>query len=82
MSFRLVIVVSRNPINLINLHFLHQQPARLKIRIEKVEWISAHNYDKPKWHSFTPSLAEKGKYWTSILSYKLCHRKQTTEQNR
>ena len=48
MSFRLVIVVSSNPIIFINVHPLQQQPARLIMRIDKVEWISAHNYDKPK----------------------------------
>ena len=49
MSFRVIIDVSRNPINFINVHPLHQQPARLNMRIVKVKWMSAHNlYDKPK----------------------------------
>ena len=26
------------------------------MRIDKVKWITAHNYGQQKWHSFTPSL--------------------------
>ena len=31
------------------------------MRIDNVNWITAHNYGKPKWHSFSPSLNWKGK---------------------
>ena len=31
------------------------------MRIDKVKWITAHNYGQPKWHSFTPSLSWKRK---------------------
>ena len=82
MSFRLAKVVSSNPIIFINVHSLHQQPARLKMCIDKVEWISAHNYDKPKWHSCTPSFSWKGKILDlDIVSQNVLHRKQTTNQN-
>ena len=30
------------------------------MRIVKVNWITAHNYGKSKWHSFSPSLSWKG----------------------
>ena len=50
----------------------------LRMHIDKVYWITAHNYGKPKWHSFT---AEKGTFWASTLSHKMCPRKQTTELN-
>ena len=53
MPFRLAIVVSSNPITFINVHSLHQKPARNNAH-------TAHNCDKPKWHSFTPSLSWKG----------------------
>ena len=59
-SFRLALVVSSNPNNFINVHSLHQQPARSNMRTDEVEWISAHSYDQPKWHSFTPSFSWKG----------------------
>ena len=49
------------------------------MRINKVNWITAHNCGKPKWHSFTTSLRWKGKFWASTLSHKMCPRKQTTE---
>ena len=29
------------------------------MRIDKVNWITAHSYDQLKWHSFTPSLKLK-----------------------
>ena len=79
MSFWLAIVVSSNPINFINVDSLHQQPARLKIRIDEVEWISAHNYGKPNDIHSRQVLAEKVQFWTSTLPHKMCPRKQTTE---
>ena len=30
------------------------------MHIDKVNWITAHNYGKPKWHSFIPSFIWKG----------------------
>ena len=30
------------------------------MRIDKVNWITAHNYGKLKWHLFSPSLSWKG----------------------
>ena len=30
------------------------------MRIDEVNWITAHIQGKPKWHSFTPSLSWKG----------------------
>ena len=29
------------------------------MHIDKVNWITAYHYDKPKWHSFSPSLSWK-----------------------
>ena len=49
------------------------------MRIEKAEWITAHNCGKPKWHSFTHTLSWKEKFGASTLSHKMCPRKQTTE---
>ena len=49
------------------------------MRIDKVNWITAYNCGKPKWHSFTHSLSWKGKFGVSTLSHKMCPRKQTTE---
>ena len=48
------------------------------MRIEKVNWITAHNCGKPKWHSFKPKR-EKGNFWVLTLSHKMHSRKQTTE---
>ena len=79
MSFQLTIVVRSNPINFQCAFFLHEQPAHVIMRIDKVNWIIAHNYGKPKTHSFKPSLSWNGKFWTSTLSHKMCPRKQTTE---
>ena len=33
------------------------------MRIDKVNWITAHNYGKPKWHSVSTSLRWKQKIW-------------------
>ena len=59
MSFWLNIVVRSNPINFHSAFFLHEQPARVIMRIDKVNWITAHNYGKPKKHLFKPSLSWK-----------------------
>ena len=49
------------------------------MRIDKVKWITARSCGKQKWHSFASiGLTEKGKFWNSTLSHKLCPRKQTT----
>ena len=55
MPFRLATVVSSNPFNFVNALFWCKQ-----MRIDRVIWITAHNYGKPKWHSFMPSLSWKG----------------------
>ena len=42
------------------------------MRIDKVKWITAHNYGKPKWHSFKPSFSWKGEFfYLSIVSQNL-----------
>ena len=85
MPFRFAIVVSNNPINFTNVHSLmHHKPATVTMHIGKVKCITAHNCDKPKWHSSSPSLSWKGKmlgldivsqsvpkktiYWTKIAN--------------
>ena len=42
------------------------------MRIDEVNWITAHNYGEPKWHLFSPSLRWKGKFWASTLPRKMC----------
>ena len=59
MPFRLAIAVSSRPINFINVHSLHQKPL-VAIRIDKINWITAQNYGKSKWHSFKTGFSWKG----------------------
>ena len=63
MPFWLAIIVSSNPINFINAHSLHQNPAlnNAHCDIDIVKWITAHNCGKPTWHSFKTSFSWKGK---------------------
>ena len=75
MSFRPAIVVSSSQINF-QCALLHQQPARVKMRIDKDKWTTVASQNDI--HS-SLVLAEKGKLWTSTLSHKMCPRKQTTE---
>ena len=49
------------------------------MHINKVNWNTVHNYGKPKWHSFSPSLGWKGIIWALTLSHKMSPRKQATE---
>ena len=53
------------------------------MRIDKVEWITAHNCGKPKMefiHVYSLSWnCEKGKFEASTLPHNMCPRKQTTE---
>ena len=42
------------------------------MRIDEVNWITAHNYGEPKWHLFSPSLRWKGNFWASTLPRKMC----------
>ena len=79
MAFQPSIVVSNNPINFINAHSLHQNSTRIKMHIDKVKWITAHNYGRPKCHHAALVQAEKGKFGVLTLSHKMCPRKQTTE---
>ena len=55
MSYRLVRVVRIIHLTL-SMHILHECVAGVKNAhwIDKVNWIPAHNYGRPKWHSFTP----------------------------
>ena len=55
MPFRLSMVGSSNPINC--------SIPLLTMHVNKVKWINAHNCGKPKWHSFTPTLSWKEKFW-------------------
>ena len=62
MPFRLAIVVSSNPINLINAHSLYYIETRSwTMRIDNVKWITAHSCGKQKWQLFASSLGWKGK---------------------
>ena len=76
MSFRLATVLSSNPLKFVNVH-CYERVSGVRMHIDKVNWITAHNYGKPKWHSFSPSLSCKGKFWVSTLSPIMCPRKQT-----
>ena len=58
MPFRLATVVSSSSFNFVNA-LCNERVSGVKKRIDKVDWITAHNYGKPKWHSFTPSLKVK-----------------------
>ena len=78
MPFWPATVVSSNPINSDNAHSLHQRPA-LTMRIDKVKWITAHNYGRPKYHAFTSSLGWNVTFFALTLSLKMGPRKQTTE---
>ena len=49
------------------------------MRIDKVEWITAHNCGKPKWHAFTPSLSWKGKSLGLYIVSQNVPSKTTTE---
>ena len=50
------------------------------MRTDKVNWITAHNYGKPKYHSFSPNLSCKGKILVlDIVSQNVPYKKQTTE---
>ena len=52
------------------------------MRIVRVNWITAHNCGRPKWHSFASSLSWTEIFWgATILSDKMGPRKQTTEPN-
>ena len=43
-------------------------------------WITAHNYERYKYQSFSPSLSFKGKMWgLDTVSRNVPYRKQTTE---
>ena len=62
MPFRLAIVVSSNPVNLINAHSFITLETRLwTMRIDKVKWITARSCGKPKCHSYASTLGWKGK---------------------
>ena len=79
--FKMMILYSseQKSIQLCQCIFLHELVQRM--HIDKVNWITAHNYGKPKYHSFTPSLSWKGNFGASTLSHKMCPRKQTTDPN-
>ena len=49
------------------------------MRIDQVNWITAHNYGEPKWHLFSPSLSWQGKIVGLNIASQNGPRKQTTE---
>ena len=57
MSFRLATVVSSNLFNFVNAH-CYERVSDERMCIDKVNWITAHNYGKPKWHSFIKRCLE------------------------
>ena len=75
----------RAVINLtLSMRIVHQRVSIVwGMRIDQVNWITAHNYGEPKWHFFSPSLswkAKKKKMGLDIASQNVPYRKQTTEQ--
>ena len=42
------------------------------MRIDKVNWITAHNNGNPKLHSISTTLSWKGNIWASTLSHQMC----------
>ena len=58
MSFWLVIVVSRNSIQFCQYTFLKERVAG----VDNINWITAHDYGKPKCHSFMPSKLKMGNF--------------------
>ena len=60
MTFWLATAASSNPFKFVNMH-CYERVSGVKMHIDKVNWITAHNYGKPKWHSFSPSLSYKMK---------------------
>ena len=56
MPFRLAIVLSSNPFNFVSAHCYEWISGVKNTCIDNVNWITAHNYGKQKWHSFSPSL--------------------------
>ena len=59
----------------LSMRVVHERVSGVKMRFDKVNWITAHN--EPKWHLFTPGL--RWKLWVSTLYHKMRPRKQTTE---
>ena len=52
------------------------------MHIDEIKWTIAHNYGKPKWHSFKTIFSWKGEILDlDTVSQKIVlYRKQTTEQ--
>ena len=79
MPFRLAIVVSNNPISVINVHFLHQKPAHNNAHWKKSNRLLLTTVASRNGIHSSLVLAAKGKFWTAPLSHKMCPIKQTTK---